>query len=627
MNFSKIIITVVFINIFIFNSFGQNLNKAEADKVWQNLETGKTEDTFWYLVNLYQQNGADFKIGDRWGLKLKVQDYKEIINQYSNGMVEIKLSRMMKPEETADYWGNWSKVLAKGNFDQKKFFKNDRERFLMANFNVLVLAAHEIGHYLDYRYQINDRFFEGGMLTTKTPMNCVENYADKFAVATINYLAQDSRFAEIRSRYLELINNFNSSIPTENRYNFDSYDYVREKCETVDLYKNGVNEDGSGVNENFFRQYTSAYFNRHRLMLENKNYPNLKGVIEEDLVDPYLKLHNYSKTKFTVRTISEFNFKNHNDIFYGGKEFREMLEFNHSLSLEKKIKENVSVSLKTDVLNEKGEIKILEFSWIARQLPEKDDDEKLILKENGFSLKILNAKEKVTDSVKVTIPKELQNEFIITKAILPTDNEIIAILTPFDLKKNFDHVVIVRLLKDKKKWNQKVVKFTVPNLTNADEIAENWFVTPNGKLNLLQKVDKDKETLNLTQYEIDRPNFTARIKRQTFTVKIKDYFPNRSRKEGRWVAYLWGGTISGNEAGKLMVSGYEFESALSSSNLFLINETPETLLGNINGKVDGDNPRDVRVSNISETRFIAENRLVFIDTYNDKSYLREVILP
>lgn len=621
-----VIITTLFF-VLGCNIFGQNLSKEEADKVWQMVETGKTEDTFWHLVNLLHQNGADFEIGGKKGLKLQIQDYKEIINEYNNSFVQIRLSRMVKPEEATDYWENWSKTLAKGNFNQQSFFKNDGERLLMANFNVLVLAAHEIGHYLDFRYFISDRHFEGGMLTTKTPMNCVENYADKFAVAVINYLAQDSRFAEIRPRYLELIKNFNSTIPSENRYNWESYDFVGEKCGTVDLYENGVNDDRRTVNENFFRQYASAYFNRHRLMLENKNYPNLHGVIGQDLLEPFYQKAKLSDAKLTVRTLGEFNIPIYNDIYYGGDELREMFGFYRGLNLGDKPEINIPVSLKTNVLNEKGEIRTVEFSRNVNELLYKD--EKIIIKENGFLLNLLNDKQKVTDFVKISIPKKFHGDFIITKVVLPTDNEIIAILTPFDLMKKFDYVVVLHLVREKKKWREKFVKFTLPDLKNADEIAESWFITPSGKLNLLRRAERADKNLDLTHYEIDRTNFTAQIKGQTFVSKMKKGSDKKSRQEELWLSYAWGASISGNDAGKIIVEGDEhaanFASNSGKEGLFEVGETGKTLLYNFSGIADGENPRQIRISSIFATRFLAENRLVFIDFHDGKAYLREII--
>lgn len=627
----KIAGAIFFLVIFAISSFGKDFSKIEADKVWQMLEQGDTENAFWFLAELYRRNGADIANEGRWKLKLEVRDYKEIINRYNNGSVKIELSRMMKPEETIDYWENWSKVLAAGNFDQKTFFKDDRERFLLANFNVLILAAHEIGHYLDYRYKMSDRDYSGGFLHDNDPLNCTENYADKFAVATVNHLAKDARFAAIRPRYLELIKEFNNKIPAENRYNFTSYDLVGEKCGTIDLMKNGVNPDNS-VNENFFRQYTSAYFNRHRLMLENENYGNLSNIIKTELLDPFYKRMDYTDAKISIKTLREFDGKLGGEIFFGSDDLRENLDFEIGLeslsaSGEKDAgKSNVAVNLRDTKLNDKGEIRFVELDWTAKKIIA--DSDKYIFKEPEFALKIKDSDEKILESFKLKVPKNLQNNFNFSSVVLPNDSEIIVIMTPFDLTKRFDHVVILHLLKNKNKWNRQFVKFTLPDLKDADEIGGNWFITAGGKLNLLrrQKVAENSDNVTLSLYEINREKFTAKLIKPAFSINMKENDDTKSMKKGLWRRYSWSKGTFGNDAGRLFIPGYErnLRSGLD-GNLFEIADQAKLVLGNLDGIKDGDDPRRIQISVVHGARFIAENRIVFIDSFNQKNYVREVV--
>ncbi len=624
----KTAVAILFLAVFAISSFGKDFTKTEADKIWQMLEQGDTEKAFWFLTDLYRQNGANIATEGHWHLKLEVRDYKEIINRYSNNTV--KLSRMMKPEETIDYWENWSKVLTAGNFDQKAFFKDDRERFLLANFNVLILAAHEIGHYLDYRYKMGDRYYSGGAPHDNDPLNCTENFADKFAVATVNHLAQDARFAAIRPRYLKLIKEFNGKIPAENRYNFTSYDFVGEKCGTVDLLKNGVNPDNS-INENFFRQYSSAYFNRHRLMLENENYGNLSNIIKTELLDPFFKRMDYSNAKLSVKTLRKFSGNFGGEIFLGGDELRENIGSSIELrrpseSGEKDTEStNVAVNLRDTKLKDKGEIRFVELVWTAKKLIANSD--KYIFKEPDFSLKIKDSDEKVLESFKLKVPKNLQNTFNFSSVVLPDDNEIIVIMTPFDLMKRFDHIVILHLLKNKNKWNRRFVKFTLPDLKNADEIGGNWFITPGGKLNLLRRqITKNSDNETLSLYEINRENFTPTLKRSAFSVNMKTNKDTKSMKEGLWRTYTWSKGAFGNDAGRLFIPGGEFNLRFGlDGNLFEIADQARLVLGNLDGIKDGDDPRRIQISTVHGARFIAENRIVFIDRYNDKNYVREVV--
>lgn len=616
---------ILFLVICSVSAFGKDFSKTEADKIWQFISEGNTEAAFWFITDLYRQNGAEIDTEGQWKLKLKIQDHKEIINKYSNSSVEISVSRMMKPEETADYWENWSKVLAAGNFDHKTFFKNDRERFLLANFNVLVLSAHEIGHYIDFRYKMSDRDFSGGFLHDNDPLNCSENFADKFAVAAINHLAQDKRFSEIRPRYLELVKNFNSKIPTENRYNFDSYDFVGAKCGDVDLMKNGLNSDNS-VNENFFRQYSSAYFNRHRLMLENENYGDLSKIIKTELLEPFFKRMSYADTKLSVKTIGEFDGKISGDIFLGSDALREVIDFEIGLEeLSSSGKKNVPINLKDIVLNEKGELRFVEFDWTAEKIM--GDTDKMILREPQFSLKLADSKGKYINSFNLKIPKALQNNFNISNIVLPNDNEIVAVLTPFDLKKKFDHVIVLHLLKTKNKWNQSFIKFTLPDVKDADEIGGNWFVTPSGKLNLLRRQQpKNADKVTLSLYEIERVKFTANLKKPPFSVEMKENSSTNSMKQGLWRNYNWGEGAFGNDSGKIFISGSERNLQLGiDENIFEISDKANLILGNTDGIKDGNDPRQIKITNVRAARFISENRIVFADNDRSKNYLREIV--
>lgn len=603
----------------------------EAEKVWQMIERGETQATFDYLIDLYRANGAGINVDSNasWRLTLSIQDYKEVINSFSNAGVTVNLSRMVQPVEAKDYWENWSKTLAAGKFDHQRFFKSDRERFLMANFNVLVLASHEIGHYLDYRYQINDRDFSSGFMTDKAPLNCTENYADKFAVATVNYLAQSERFAPIRARYLELIKNFNGAIPAKNRYNFPTYDYVGEKCGAANLKKNGVNADGT-LNENFFRQYASAYFNRHRLMLENDNYPPLAQVIKNELFESFYKRMDYADVKLAVRTITKYDGNLINNIFYNGERLRR-----REIIVESEVEKNQPISLFQMLLNDRGELRHVRIDWTAREQEKYEFNSNLnpwennvIFREREFTLDIsANPEGKITDSFKLKMPENLPGEFMFSKILMPTDDELLAVMTPFSVKEKFNYVGIVQLIKKPDGWYQRITKFSLPDLNDADEIAENWFITPNGKLNLLRRQQAaNSEIAKLTLYEIEREDFEPRIKRQTFSARMpkKPAALSKNREMGR--NYYWYVGAFGNDAGRILLPGGEKNLQLEdNANLFEITDAARSILGNLDGIADGDNQRKIQISSVYAARFINDNRAVFIDSPRGANYVREII--
>lgn len=609
--------------------FGNGLGKPRAGELWQHLETGNTEKAFWLLTDLFRENGIDVQTEGQWKLDLEVQDFKELINQYKNGQVKIRVSRMMKPEETEAYWDNWSKVLAAGNFDQKAFFKDDRERHLLANYNVLILSAHELGHYVDALYNMSDRDFGGGALHDNDPLNCTEGYADRFAVATANHLSSDTRFAALRSRYLELIKTFNNSIPSQNRYNFDSMELAGSRCGEADLMKNGLNDDGS-VSENYFRQYASAYFERHRLMLEDKGFGDLAKVAERDLIAPYLKRMEYVDAKFNLTTIRQFGGTLARDISLGGDRLREMIEFN--LGLDDLVREpdkpqENKHKLRQHFINFKGEPRVLEIDWLSEG--KLSQGQETILKAEAFSLTIKTVEEKKLETMRVSMPANLKGSFNVSSFAALTDEEFVLVLTPFDLKAKVGHIAIVHGTKVKKRWTTDVLKFTLPGLTDADEIGAGWFATPNRKLRFLRREKADeKGNSRFTLYEVDRKDFSATAVRPPFVVNVAENSLTRSKKNGLWRSFGWDEGAFGNDAGDIFVAGGESNlQTYEDGNLFVVTDKPRLVVGGLSGIRDGNDVRKARISFIVAPTFIAQDRIVFIDTFGGKHYVREIRFP
>jgi hypothetical protein len=286
---------------------------------------------------------------------------------------------------------------------------------------------------------------------------------------------------------------------------------------------------------------------------------------------------------------------------------------------------NVPVTLEDVVLNDIGELRFVEFGWKAKKIG--GDVDKMIFREPQFSLKISDSAGKSINSFYLKVPKNLQTPFNISSFVLPNDNEIIAVLTPFDLIKKNDYVVILQILKTKNKWNPRFVKFTLPDVKNADEIGGNWFITPGGKLNLLrrqQAENSDKVILSL--YEIDRADFTAKLKKPSFSAEMKENSNTSSLKNGLWRRYSWSKGAFGNDAGRLFIPGYESNLQLGADgNLFEITDRAKLVLGNFDGIKDGDDPRGIQISVVHGARFISENRIIFIDSYDRKNYIRQIV--
>lgn len=608
--------------------------KNDAAKAWELMESEDTEQVFWHLIEMFRKGGADIPDDGPWKLTLDVQEHLEIINQYNNGRVSIRISRLMKPDEATGYWENWSKVLAAGNFDHKRFFHNDRERHLLANFNVLVLASHEIGHYLDFRYKMSDRSFGGfGILQDNDPLNCTEAYADRFATGMIRSLSADERFKALVPRYLDLIKEFNDSIPEQNRYYFNSPDLAGPRCGEIDLMENGLEQDGRTVNANFFRQYTSAYFNRHQAFLSDKEHGDLKAVIERDLVKPFFARSDLTENRSLVRTTKVVpgglgvDFK----IFLGGRDLRDHIKY-LTLDEDETVTKPVEKVVIDDVLfNEKGELRKIRITW---ETPKPQGElHALVFKESNFTVALSDEKDAVLGEFRTDVPKGLRKNYNFSDAVLLTDNELVLVMTPFDVEENFDHVLVLHATRKKGKWATRSLRFTIPGLTDADEVGAGWFATPKGDLYLARnRPNANADSRKITTYLIDRKRFSAKLIRSDFDVLAPSNSSTNSMKKGLWRKYLWQESVFGNDDGKLFVTGYESNLAVAQlgnaldSSIFEITNKARLFLGIFKGIRDGDGPIEAKISTPFSPRFIKNDRFVFVDLYEGKTFIREVIL-
>jgi hypothetical protein len=616
--------TLALLIVVLFSSFAaqaQKFTNADAERLIGMVERGETENSFWFLADLYRRHGVFVPENGTWELTLKVQDHKEIINRYNNGSVSITISRMMSPDEAAGYWQNWSDVLTEGKFDHKTFFTDDRERHLMANFNVLVLSAHELGHYLDFVYKMSDRYYSG-VLTDADPLNCTESYADRFAVATINELAADSRFAAIRNRYVQLITSFNASIPEANRYDLQPKDMSTRQCGDIDLLKNGVNADGS-VNQNFFRQYSSAYFNRHRSMLGDREFGGLETMLERDLLGPFFKRLEPAAIPFKLTTVRDLSIKPENDLFLGGDELREAIDFDRALEeLAPDRSEPVEKAhaLREMLIGPKGEPVVIAVNWTSKR--KVVETEEFLFA--GSSLRIgFERPGSLPETVDVRIPEQLRATYNISSALIPTDAELVLVLTPFDMEKRYPHLVVLRAVKKNEKWTADLKRLTVPGVKDSGELAS-WFATPKGEVWFTRAQKNADGLITITPYSFDRFSYSARQAGKPRSIFAPDRSSSQSLKGGLWRNYRWD-SVFGNGSPQLFVAGYEENLQLyNDTNLFAVSETPRLLLGHLNGFRDGSDVRTAQVNGILNPRFIDAHTVRFIDSSGGNAVIREL---
>lgn len=615
----KSILGLIFVCSFgAINFFAQPLSKKEADQAWAMLTNAQTEKAFIYFNRLFDKHGARPERANDVGLL--IQDYKEIINLYDNGKKTIKLSRMMSSAESESYWENWNQVLARGGFDHKRFFKDKKEKHLMANYNVMVLAAHELGHYYDYLYAANPR----SIYEEYTPLNCSEGFADKFAVAVMNYLGQDARFANLRRRYLDIAIAFNEAIPKENRFYFKDVAMIHADCGKANLMENGLNPDNS-VNSNFFQKYVSAYFNRIRLMLENRQYKSIPDLIDRELTSTF----NYSGEKINLRTIGEYKGK--------GEEYVEGDPTNSTYyeDFHKNFTSQPETAVEWDelLLNEKGEIRRIRIVGRGKKSTESSLVFR-VLTSKTFDLEILDGNDRVIDSGHFTLPEKLAGNYMYGKIILSRDGEVIVAMLPYLAQAYVygskadppNYVTLVKLSKAGSNWAMHAGRMNgLPNTIYPLHYAPSIFVTTDGSIYMADLGGKDEpkgaRSYEVRIYRIDpatlEPILTKTIPRSVFpkwgSIPYYDLRFTAYDLENIVVRGIWESRASG----------------LPSTISWLKSGFP-TLVGGISSYEDGAGQRTVDINRPFVTRFVAPNKLIFLDTRyeaeTERIFLRELVI-
>lgn len=260
---------MLILSLLLFSCNNKKSAKDElADKMYTALLNSNTEEAMKLVQQLYEKNGVIF--GE---LEWRYKEPTEVYNYYDFFGPRIILGRMPKAgKETQEYWINWRKVLTNDGWDPAKFFNDEKEMQLMANYNIVVLIAHELGHYFE-------DYYDADVLQPKENVNGRELFADRFSIALTNELAKsDPRFANLKQRYLELVQSMNETVPPVNRYS-------NEQGKLLVAYPDSIMVSQPSFDDTKTMQpYASAFFQRHRVLLSGEiALPSLRQITDSVL--------------------------------------------------------------------------------------------------------------------------------------------------------------------------------------------------------------------------------------------------------------------------------------------------------------------------------------------------------
>ncbi len=241
---------------------------ATIDDLITGLETSDTGAVTSFVTEYYRDAGISVNETLTW----EHQAFDEIVNWYNQNTEVIMLSNLpANADEVAAYWQNWSKVLTQDKWAWRSFFKDDAEAALIANFNQFLLAAHEYGHALTYRFD------PGHEQRGDNEINCREYPADRLAAALLDELAEkDQRLADLRTRYRALIAEINANIAPEYRYDTPTFAALDEDCTLLHVAQ--PTDDPLSMTP-----YASAFFVRQGL-LQAQDLPPLAEIYEKHLL-------------------------------------------------------------------------------------------------------------------------------------------------------------------------------------------------------------------------------------------------------------------------------------------------------------------------------------------------------
>ncbi|MFT5512278.1 MAG: hypothetical protein ACI8SE_000676 [Bacteroidia bacterium] len=242
--------------------------------------------------------------------------------------------------ETWAYWENWSKHLIDSKWNARTFLKNEKQALEMAQYNVMMLMSHELGHHIEHRHGVCSK-----------NLNCHEYTADMVSMALIASFPEKSKLAKYQDRYLSLIRDINNSVADSSR--FDALDLdIHAQCDCIDVV---FPKDSS-----LMAQYASAYFAR-RLMLDSNN--RLKT--SEEIVDSIFRTSQNLWDKWYPRLQAKSNIvletQNHSKM---SEEDNDIYAYNKILSWGNDWIYNIN----TVGYDDSGAVFTMHFEWPEKQI-------------------------------------------------------------------------------------------------------------------------------------------------------------------------------------------------------------------------------------------------------------------
>jgi hypothetical protein len=228
------------------------------------LATGNTTAMTEAVRQIYVDAGVSWY--DRLQWRFERFDYT--FNYFDPYEDVIVLGAMPGPADIEAYWRNWSRTLTGGRWQGSALFSGPEQAADLARYNQFVIALHEVGHAMTYRYDYEH------LERHNYAVNCREYYADRLTMAALQDLAEaDPTLARLQADYVALMASMNAAIADKDRYHIESFAALDADCAVIDVAQ---------PTPDTLQPYASAFFERQRL-LAGADLPSLAEMVATHL--------------------------------------------------------------------------------------------------------------------------------------------------------------------------------------------------------------------------------------------------------------------------------------------------------------------------------------------------------
>jgi hypothetical protein len=195
--------TAILFLLLLLSSYLLSQNNATAfEKV---IVSGNSEKAFELVRNMFGVPAVKDPF-----LHFKERGIKQLVSYYEHKNKLIEATSLIKFYQTKEFWNNYSKQFTGGKWKYKSLYKTDSLAWQAANYSIILIYAHEVGHYMSYNF-VSD-FDED--------YTCEEVLANQCLAAFANTFNGNKKLDMHKKLFLSLIKQTAALIPDSAKTDF-----------------------------------------------------------------------------------------------------------------------------------------------------------------------------------------------------------------------------------------------------------------------------------------------------------------------------------------------------------------------------------------------------------------------